>query len=69
MSTEALDIREFEVWFDSLYVAGHAFAFPCDHHGAVDLDALTDRQRRSYLYVRAMVGHDFATPRVTRAPR
>jgi hypothetical protein len=54
----------FEVRFLSLFQVGRGFAFPCDPHGHVDLDALSDRARSNYLFARALVGRDFAPPAV-----
>ena len=52
--------------FESLFHEGRALAFPCDDHGQVALDALSERARRNYLYARAVVGREFAQPRVIR---
>lgn len=57
---------EFELRFQSLFDAGRGYAFPCDAAGHVDLDALGDRVRISYLYARTVVGREFAAPIVTR---
>lgn len=54
----------FELRFESLFQQGRALAFPCDERGRVELDALSDRARRNYLYARAVVGREFATPAV-----
>lgn len=54
----------FELLFRSLFETGRGFAFPCDQGGSVDLDHLTDRARNNYLYARAMVGRELATPAV-----
>jgi hypothetical protein len=56
----------FELRFVSLFQAGRAMAFPCDALGHVELDGLSDRARRNYLYARAVVGREFATPAVVR---
>lgn len=56
----------YQLRFESLFDAGRALAFPCDDHGQVALDNLSDRARRNYLYARAVVGREFATPRVER---
>lgn len=53
--------------FESLFNQGRALAFPCDERGQVELDALTERARRNYLYARAVVGREFAMPTVVRA--
>ncbi|HEY1092408.1 MAG TPA: hypothetical protein VGE47_15040 [Burkholderiaceae bacterium] len=55
---------EFELRFQSLFHSGRALSFPCDARGAVPLDALSDRARENYLYARAVVGREFATPEV-----
>jgi hypothetical protein len=57
----------FEVRFDSLFTAGRGMVFPCDEAGRVDLDALSDRGRNSYFYARAMMGRQYAAPRVVPA--
>jgi hypothetical protein len=55
---------KFELRFQSLFQQGFALSFPCDDAGHVDLDALSDRGRRNYLFARAMVGREFACPDV-----
>jgi hypothetical protein len=50
--------------FASLYQEGRALAFPCDAAGHVDLDGLSDTARRNYLYARAVMGMEYAHPRV-----
>ena len=52
-----------EIRFQSLY-RGHGLCFPCDEQGRVELDALSDRARENYLYARAVVGVEFAHPKV-----
>jgi len=54
----------FELRFESLFQQGRALAFPCDERGRVPLDDLSERARRNYLYARAVVGREFATPAV-----
>jgi hypothetical protein len=56
----------FELRFQSLFDPGRGLCFPCDAQGRVDLDALSDRARQNYLYARAVVGREFAVPRVVR---
>lgn len=56
----------YELRFQSLFNEGRALAFPCDAQGRVDMDALSDRARGNYLYARAVVGREFATPAVLR---
>ena len=54
----------FQIRFQSLFNEGRGFAFPCDAAGHVDLDSLSERGRCNYLFARAMVGREFATPDV-----
>jgi hypothetical protein len=65
-STHCDTHSEFQLRFQSLFDAGRGYAFPCDAAGQVDLDALGDRVRISYLYARTVVGREFAAPFVTR---
>ena len=63
MSASAhLETGLFELRFESLFRHGRAMVFPCDAVGRVDLDALSARARCNYLYARALVGRDYATP-------
>lgn len=62
--TFATALPSFEVRFDSLYLPGHALAFPCDAAGRVDLDTLSERARTNYLFARAMVGRENSLPHV-----
>jgi hypothetical protein len=59
-----LDRAAFELLFVSLFDEGRGYAFPCDAEGQVDLDALSDRLRLNYLYVRKLIGRDFCAPAV-----
>jgi hypothetical protein len=56
--------HQFELCYPSLFVSGRGYAFPCDSNGQVDVDRLSDRARNNYLYARAMVGRELATPAV-----
>ena len=38
--------------------------FPCYEDGQVDIDALSERTRSNYFFARAMLGRQYATPRV-----
>jgi hypothetical protein len=63
--TQAADApSHFEVWFESLFNAGRGLAFPCDEAGLVPIDALSERGRCNYFFARAMMGREYATPRV-----
>jgi hypothetical protein len=55
-----------ELRFVSLFDQGRAVAVPCDAHGSVDLDLLSERMRLSYFSARARMGRDFAYPIVRR---
>jgi len=54
--------RQFELRFQSLFHEGKSLSFPCDAGGHVQLDSLSDRARANYLFARAVVGHEYATP-------
>lgn len=56
---------KFQLRFHSLFHSGRALVFPCDAKGNVLLDTLSDRARENYLFARAVVGHEYATPVVT----
>ncbi|MBK1616149.1 hypothetical protein CKO44_22085 [Rubrivivax gelatinosus] len=56
----------FQLRFQSLFQQGRALAFPCDAQGHVPMDDLSERARCNYLYARAVVGREFATPSVVR---
>jgi hypothetical protein len=62
----ASEQSEFQLRFESLFETGRGYAFPCDAQGHVDLDRLSNRERISYLYARAMVGRELAVPAVQR---
>jgi hypothetical protein len=38
------------------------WAFPCDAHGRVDLDALSERARTNSFFAGAVIGRDVAYP-------
>ena len=50
--------------FTSLHDRGRGVAVPCDGAGNVDMDALTERGRITYLGARAMVGREYACPTI-----
>ncbi len=65
MNTASTQLAQhFEVRFQSLFREGRALVFPCDPSGGVDLDGLTERARRNYLFARAMIGREYAMPAV-----
>ena len=51
-----------EIRFQSLFHEGRALSFPCDEHGQVAMDALSERARDNYLYARAVIGREYAYP-------
>ena len=55
---------QFQLRFQSLFDPGRGFAFPCDEHGQVDMDHLSERARNNYLYARAMIGRELSVPAV-----
>lgn len=52
--------------FESLFHSGRGLSFPCDERGQVALDQLSEQARENYLFARAVVGHEYATPVVQR---
>jgi len=60
------DSVRFELRFQSLFNTGRALSFPCDAGGHVDMDALSERARDSYLYARAVIGREFSLPQKQR---
>ena len=54
----------FELRFQSLFHEGRGYVFPCDEAGHVDLDAMSDTLRVSYLFARTLIGRDFSVPAV-----
>jgi hypothetical protein len=59
----------YELRFQSLYRPGRGYSFPCDAGGRVDMDALSDSERHSYLFARAIIGHELSFPAVQRSDR
>lgn len=62
-----LTCDDYELRFESLFQSGRALAFPCDARGGVRLDALSERARQNYLFARAVVGREYASPIVLRS--
>ena len=65
-STETTSACSFELRFESLFHPGRALAFPCDPKGCVELDRLSEAARCNYLYARAVIGRDYASPAIVR---
>jgi hypothetical protein len=57
-------VARYELRFHSLSGSGRGYVFPCDLHGRVDLDRLSERARIDYLYARAVVGRELMVPAV-----
>lgn len=56
----------YEMRFRSLFHEGRALSFPCDEHGHVPLDALSEKARTNYFYARTVIGREFFLPEVHR---
>ena len=50
--------------FRSLFNEGRGLVFPCDDAGRVDMNTLSEQALGNYLYARAVVGREFAAPRI-----
>ncbi|HEY9065333.1 MAG TPA: hypothetical protein VIO33_10150 [Burkholderiaceae bacterium] len=64
METSNAAAGRYELRFQSLFREGRAWAFPCNAQGHVDLDALSERARDNYWFVRTTVGREVDVPRV-----
>jgi hypothetical protein len=64
MNHPSHDGQHFELRFESLLDSGRECTFACDEKGRVDMDAMSERARNRYLYVRAVIGREFSLPRV-----
>jgi len=51
-----------ELRFRSLSESMQSVAFPCDAAGRVNLDALGEHERNVYLFARALMGYQYASP-------
>lgn len=67
--TQQVPSDRYEIRFRSLYRPGRGYTFPCDECGRVDMDALSDCERDSYLYARAIIGMELSLPAVQRSDR
>lgn len=56
--------QSFVLRYESLRQADRILFFPCDAKGRVRIDALSRRDLNDYLFARAVVGFEFAAPRV-----
>jgi hypothetical protein len=64
MSMQSVSDAHYQLRYAPLERETPALEFPCDVHGRVELDGLSDRARVDYLFARAVVGLLFARPAV-----
>jgi hypothetical protein len=62
-SNDGPEVR-YEIRYQPLSGHGPVLAFPCDAEGHVQIDSLSERARANYLYARAVVGLEYASPTV-----
>ncbi len=60
--TRAAGAGRYLLRFESLFHSGRGLSFPCDARGQVVMDHLSEQARENYLFARAVVGHEYATP-------
>lgn len=53
---------EHQLLFASLFHPGRGISVPCDAHGEVHMDDLSERLKNAYLGARALVGREYALP-------
>ncbi|GAA6141908.1 hypothetical protein [Hydrogenophaga sp. 5NK40-0174] len=58
------ELSHYELWYSSKCRQEPDLHFPCDDHGVVDLDSLSEKDKADYLFARALVGRDYAPPTV-----
>jgi hypothetical protein len=63
-SSNSSQAKRYEIRYQPLSKEGSALSFPCDEKGHVQMDALSERARNSYLYARAVVGREYARPAI-----
>jgi len=63
-TTSGSQDARYELRFKSLHKQGRGWAFPCDAHGHVDLDHMSERARNNYFFARALMGREVAYPSV-----
>lgn len=61
MNTQEISEQR-QLLFASLFNPGRGIAVPCDAHGEVHMDELTERMKNAYLAARALVGREYAHP-------
>lgn len=60
--TAAANEASYELRFFSRCTKQPGYAFPCDAQGCVEMSALSDHDRSSYLYARVVAGNELAIP-------
>ena len=56
--------RSFALCYPSLHDPGRGLSFPCDERGSIDIDQLPERARNNYFAARALVGREYAQPKI-----
>lgn len=51
---------KFELRFNAVDESVRDLVFPCDEHGRVELDGLSEQGRLDYLFARAMAGRHYS---------
>jgi len=63
-TSAAIERSCFELRFQSLFNAGRGLAFPCNAHGDVDVQALSERAVQNYLGALTGIGREYSLPLV-----
>lgn len=63
-TSAAIERCSFELRFQSLFNAGRGLAFPCNAHGDVDVQALSERAVQNYLDALTGIGREYSMPSV-----
>lgn len=66
--TSQMRVSEHHLLFASLFHPGRGISVPCDAHGVVHMDELSERLKNAYLGARALVGREYALPIVEPMP-
>jgi hypothetical protein len=53
---------EHQLLYASLFDPGRGVSIPCDAHGKVHMDDLSEHLKNAYLGARALVGREYALP-------
>jgi hypothetical protein len=63
-TTAISTVSMFQIRFQALPAQCRTVAFPCDAHGTVDMDRLSEAGRRDYLFARIMIRRQRVQPEV-----